>query len=82
MEEVIIKIIVGFINAKGGELLIGLDDQGNILGLEQDYVSLKKKDKDGFELRIYQLITNYIGIEFCSLVQIAFYNLSEKTFVF
>ena len=78
MEEVIIKTIAGFMNANGGDLLIGVDDNGNILGLEHDYVSLRKKNQDGFELKIYQLIKNYIGIEFCSLVQLTFYSLDDK----
>lgn len=78
LEEVVVKTITGFMNSDGGELLIGVDDQGNILGLEQDYLSLKKKNRDGFELRIYQLITNHIGIEFCSLVQTDFYELNGK----
>lgn len=75
LEEVIVKTIAGFMNTNGGELLIGVDDKGNVLGLEHDYLSLKKKNRDGFELRIYQMITNDIGIEFCSLVQIDFYDL-------
>lgn len=75
LEEVIMKTIAGFMNANGGDLLIGVDDKGNILGLENDYISLKKKNQDGFELKIYQLLKNYIGIEFCSLVQLTFYSL-------
>jgi len=75
LEEVIVKTIAGFMNANGGDLLIGIDDNGSILGLEHDFVSLKKKNQDGFELKIYQLINNYIGIEFCSLVQLTFYSI-------
>jgi hypothetical protein len=78
LEEVVVKSIAGFLNTNGGTLLIGVDDAGNVLGLEQDYLSLKKKNRDGFELRIYQLVTNDIGIEFCSLVEIDFYDLDGK----
>ena len=78
LEEVIVKSIAGFLNTNGGTLLIGVDDEGNVLGLKQDYQSLKKKNRDGFELRIYQLVTNDIGIEFCPLVEIDFYELEDK----
>lgn len=78
LEGVITKTIAGFMNTDGGTLLIGLDDSGSILGLEQDYQSLKKKNRDGFELQIYQLVTNDIGIEFCSLIEIDFYELDRK----
>ena len=77
LESIIVKTIVGFLNTKGGKLLIGVDDNGSILGLKNDYISLKKKDKDGFELKIYQLITDEIGIGFCSLVQVDFYEIDE-----
>ncbi len=78
LEEVIIKTIAGFMNSHSGELLIGADDQGNVLGLEKDYLSLNKKNRDGFELKIFQLVTNRIGIEYCSFVQIDFYEMEEK----
>lgn len=34
------KSISAFSNADGGTLIIGVDDDGNILGLEKDYRSL------------------------------------------
>ena len=78
LEKVFFKTIAGFLNAKGGTLLIGVDDEGNILGLEKDYATLKKKNRDGFELKLMQLISTHIGAEFCSLVRISFYNLNQK----
>lgn len=75
LEHVIVKTLVGFLNTKGGKLLIGVDDDGNVLGLKNDFVSLKKKDKDGFELKIYQLISDEIGIGFCSFIQVNFHEI-------
>ena len=40
LEEVILKTVAAFANSQGGTLLIGVDDEGTILGLEQDYLSL------------------------------------------
>jgi predicted HTH transcriptional regulator len=40
LEKVIVKTIAGFLNSKdGGTLLIGVADNGTILGLEGDYGS-------------------------------------------
>ena len=50
MEEVILKTVVAFLNSDGGTLLIGVADDGTILGLQPDYQTLKKKDRDGYEL--------------------------------
>jgi predicted HTH transcriptional regulator len=40
--------IAGFMNKNGGILLIGIDDNGKILGLKNDMETLKKKNVDGF----------------------------------
>jgi predicted HTH transcriptional regulator len=34
LEHVIVKTIAGLMNAEGGTLLIGLDDNGHMLGLQ------------------------------------------------
>jgi len=66
LEEVILKSIAAFANAKGGTLFIGIDDDLNILGLEKDYNTLKKNDADYFELHLRKLINNQYGISFAS----------------
>jgi hypothetical protein len=44
----ITKTIAGFLNADGGTLLVGVEDDGNVYGLEKDYNSSFKKNKDSF----------------------------------
>lgn len=66
LEEVILKSIAAFANAKGGTLFIGVDDDLNILGLEKDFGTLKKNDADYFELHLRKLINNQYGISFAN----------------
>ena len=47
LEDVIAKTIAGFMNTQGGHLIIGIDDEGSILGLEQDYGTLKNLARTG-----------------------------------
>lgn len=62
LEMVIAKTICAFLNTHGGTLLIGIDDTGHAIGLEQDYVTLgKKAGKDGFLLRLAHVINLYLG---------------------
>lgn len=72
MENAIMKSIAAFNNGEGGTLLIGVDDEGRVIGLEQDY-SVLGDSKDDFELRLRELIkknfretfaANNIKIEF------------------
>ena len=56
----IIKTIAGFLNFEGGTLFIGVDDNGNILGLKKDYKLLgRKKDFDGFLIQLNNLIKKH-----------------------
>ncbi len=49
LEAVVLKTLAGYMNGNGGTLLIGVADDGSVTGLEQDYKTLKKPDRDGFE---------------------------------
>ena len=55
METVIAKTVAAFMNSGGGTLLIGVDDDGKLIGLGPDYATLKSPDADRFELWIRDL---------------------------
>lgn len=78
LEIVIAKTIVGFMNSNGGKLLIGVDDKGEILGLENDYKTLKHWNKDGFERKLFEIISLKIGNEFCYNIHISFYHFNQS----
>ena len=61
LERVVAKTLAGFLNAKGGTLLIGVDDAGAASGLAADYDSLKRKDRDGFWQHLQQVIARDLG---------------------
>lgn len=78
LELVIAKTLVGFMNAKGGKIIIGVNDDGKILGLENDFNSLKLKNTDGFEQKIYQIISNLIGKEYSPFVTVFFQDIEKN----
>ncbi|MFP4458212.1 MAG: helix-turn-helix domain-containing protein [Candidatus Zixiibacteriota bacterium] len=78
LEKVIVKTIAGFLNSEGGILFIGVNDKGEVLGLEKDFGSLQKKDADGFELFLIGLVSKYIGVEFVSRIDVSFVEMSGK----
>ena len=52
-----LKTICAFRNsAQGGTLLLGVHDNGTLIGLAPDYDMCKKPDKDGFENKLTDLI--------------------------
>lgn len=64
MEEIILKTISAFSNGDGGKLLIGVTDEGELLGLESDYNTFKEPNKDHFELHLRNIVNNAFGKEF------------------
>jgi uncharacterized protein with ParB-like and HNH nuclease domain len=66
LEEVILKTIAAFNNGQGGTLIMGVTDDMEIIGLENDYNTLKDGTKDGFELHLRNLVNNSYGIEFAA----------------
>jgi len=64
LEEVVLKTIAGFSNKEGGMLIIGASDDGSVVGLDDDYNSLKDGNKDKFELHLRNLINEAYGKEF------------------
>ena len=79
LENVILKTIAAFTNAEGGYLFIGVDDDGNILGLENDYNTFKKQNLDYFELHIRKIINNQFGIAYSqSMLKIEFPKLDNQ----
>ena len=78
LEIVILKTLSGFMNSGGGTLLIGVSDELEVLGLEDDYKTLKKKNRDGFELTLMTLVSNNLGTDLCRQVHTLFHEIDGK----
>lgn len=79
LEEVILKSVSAFANSQGGTLLIGVDDEGSILGLEHDYLSLGDVDRDQFELHLRNLLNQQFGTGVVTnKIDIMFHEVEEK----
>lgn len=78
LEYSVLKTVAAFLNTHGGQVLIGVTDQGEVLGLLQDYESLKKKNSDGFENYFTILFRETIGAEFRRFVKFYFLKAEDK----
>lgn len=78
LEFVVAKTVSAFLNTEGGKLFIGVENEGNILGLDKDYYTLRKKNKDGFLLKIDELLNNSLGKEFSKFLNIKIIDLDKK----
>jgi len=78
LEGVVLKTLAGYMNGNGGTLLIGVADDGSVTGLERDYTTLKKPDRDGFEQVLMTAIATKLGGDACHVVQMVFHSLENR----
>lgn len=75
MERVIVKTIAAFLNAKGGTLIIGVEDDGKIYGLHEDYKLCGNKGRDGFENWLMQTLMKDFGKDAAAQLAVEFHQL-------
>lgn len=66
LEQAILKTIAAFSNAQGGTLIMGVNDDMEIIGLEHDYQTFRNGTKDEFELHLRNLTNQAFGVDFSS----------------
>jgi hypothetical protein len=68
----VMKNIVAFMNSGGGDVLVGISDDGDILGIEPDLRTMQKRNVDGFENIFNMAFNKMIGVEFRQFVSVTF----------
>jgi Uncharacterized conserved protein len=61
LERVVSKTLAGFMNKDGGTLVVGVTDDGAIVGLGADMKTLKKPTEDGLSLHLTEIFNKYLG---------------------
>jgi len=79
LHKAVAVTIAGMLNAQGGRLLIGVADDGVVLGIEKDLDTLREANVDHFQLVLTDIVTSYLGMECMSNVHPRFEILREKT---
>ena len=70
LEKIAARTVAGFMNQRGGLLVIGADDNGTLLGLDADVATLKRKDLDGFQQTLVQVLAGFLGTNVAASVRI------------
>ncbi len=61
LESEVLKCVAGFMNARGGVLLIGVHDRKHPTGMADDYVATGNRGRDGFENWLITQLDQKIG---------------------
>jgi len=73
-----LKTIAAFLNSAGGTLIIGVEDNGAVFGLENDLKLVKDHSLDGFEQVLCNLTAARIGVEFARFIHIRFEEIDDR----
>jgi membrane protein YdbS with pleckstrin-like domain len=74
LEKAAMKTIAGFLNSQGGQLVLGVGDDRSVIGLKNDYSTLRKRNADGFENHFSHIFNTMIGAEFRRLVNVGWHT--------
>ncbi len=72
IEGAIAKTVCGFLNGRGGTLVVGVDDHGVPLGLDADMELMKTPDIDSYQLFLRDLLSATLGVPAASGVRVRF----------
>lgn len=72
IELVIAKTVAGFLNAEGGTLLIGVNDEAHVVGLARDFSLIKQADADRYELWLRDFLSAVLGPPAAALARVDF----------
>ncbi|MAG10719.1 hypothetical protein CMI44_00185 [Candidatus Pacearchaeota archaeon] len=77
IEYAVLKTIASFLNTKGGTLLIGVSDSGEIRGLEKD----RFENNDKLSLHLTNLMKEKIGKKYLPLINFQLILIEGKTII-
>lgn len=78
LQRGLVAAIAGMLNGDGGVLLVGVADDGTILGIQHDLETLRRPNTDSFKLMLSDLVTDYLGLECLDCVQVGFEDVDGK----
>jgi predicted HTH transcriptional regulator len=81
IENATAKTLCAFMNSEGGTLVIGVDDKGQVVGVEKDFTLLSKSDRDGFEQKLTGLANSTLGKENATYLHLSWQAVEGKAVV-
>ncbi|MEX1221628.1 MAG: ATP-binding protein, partial [Idiomarina sp.] len=76
-----LKCIAAFLNSEGGHLLLGVDDSGNIMGVEREVNANFQGSYDKFYRHIQTIIKDRLGSDASRLTEIKPCSINDKRII-
>ena len=69
-----LKTVVAYLNSEGGMILLGVRDDGEVLGLEADCF----QNEDRLLLHVNNLLKQHVGLEFVQFIEVELHHVEER----
>ena len=79
LEDMVIKTIGAFLNSDGGDILVGVDDDGIVTGIDFEIEKLHKNSRDEFLKHFKNRLKHRIGEQFYPIITFDTVELNGKT---
>ena len=79
IEWAVVKSLCAFLNLDGGTLLVGVGDDGSIVGIEEDFPFLKVGNTDHWSLWLMNRIVQAANPVAATYLKVSFVEIDEKT---
>lgn len=79
MEWAVVRTVCAFMNGSGGTLLIGVSDDGRIVGIEEDYAFVTPRNRDGWEQWLTALVKMRVGPVAATEIAVSYVDLEGRT---
>ena len=81
LEKEVVKTIAAFLNSNGGTLLVGVEDNGSVVGIEDDFTTFKpgEQDADQWQLNLKQKVMNTLGTEVWARLHLTLEQIGGRT---
>lgn len=79
IEWSLVKSVVAFLNRYGGTVLVGVDDGGGLVGIEQDYPFVKSRNRDGWVLWMTDVVSKTAGTVAATDLRVRCHEIDGKT---
>lgn len=80
LEKSVARTLAAFLNSEGGTLVVGVADEGQVLGLRGDLKTLgKKQNLDGWELKLTDILNHYLSKDIRPFIELSFATIGDET---
>ncbi len=78
LEDMVIKTIAAFLNSDGGDLLVGVSDEGQVTGIQHEIQKLHRGSRDNFLKHFKNILKTRIGEQFYPIVTYDIFELNDE----